>query len=90
MAGRTVLLNGKNVKLTVTEFALLRLLVLHAGRVLTHRQIMKEIWGPANIERTNYLHVYMTYLRGKIEANPSEPRLLINEMKVGYRLMILE
>jgi two-component system KDP operon response regulator KdpE len=90
LAARTVRVNGKLVKLTVTEFALLRLFVRHAGKVLTHRQIIQEIWGPANIERTNYLHVYMAHLRAKLEANPASPKLLINEMRVGYRLMLLE
>jgi len=87
LAARNVLVNGKPVKLTLTEFALLQLLIRHAGRVLTHRQIMQQVWGPANAERTNYLHVYMTHLRGKIEANPAAPQLLLTEMRVGYRLV---
>ncbi len=89
LAARTVHLNGKVVKLTMTEFALLRLFVRHAGRVLTHHQIIQQIWGPENIERTNYLHVYVAHLRAKLEPNPSAPKLLINEMRVGYRLVKL-
>jgi two-component system KDP operon response regulator KdpE len=87
LAARSVRVDGKLVKLTLTEFALLQLLIRHAGRVLTHRQIMQQVWGPANAERTNYLHVYMTHLRGKIEANPAAPKLLLTEMRVGYRLV---
>jgi two-component system KDP operon response regulator KdpE len=87
---RNVLVNGKPVKLTMTEFTLLSLFVRHAGRVLIHRQIMQEVWGPQNLERTNYLHVYMAHLRGKIEADPSAPQLLVNEPGVGYRLVVSE
>jgi two-component system KDP operon response regulator KdpE len=90
LARRTVHVNGKFVKLTMTEFALLRLFVRHAGKVLTHHQIIQQIWGPENIERTNYLHVYVAHLRAKLEPNPSSPKLLINEMRVGYRLAVLE
>jgi two-component system, OmpR family, KDP operon response regulator KdpE len=90
LAARTALVNGKHVKLTMTEFALLRLFVSHAGKVLTNRQIMQEVWGPANLDRTNYLHVYIAHLRAKLEADPANPKLLVNEMRVGYRLMILE
>ena len=87
---RNVLVNGKPVKLTMTEFTLLSLFVRHAGRVLIHRQIMQEVWGPQNLERTNYLHVYMAHLRGKIEADPSAPQLLVNEPGGGYRLVVSE
>jgi two-component system KDP operon response regulator KdpE len=86
---RTVLVNEKPVKLTMTEYALLSLFVRHAGKVLIHRQIMQEVWGPQNVERTNYLHVYMAHLRAKIETDPSAPHLLVNELGVGYRLVIL-
>jgi two-component system, OmpR family, KDP operon response regulator KdpE len=86
LAARTVTVSGRPVKLTGTEYALLRLLVRNAGKVVTHPQIMEAVWGPGNREKTHYLHVYMTYLREKIEAVPSKPELLLTEARVGYRL----
>jgi two-component system, OmpR family, KDP operon response regulator KdpE len=86
LASRAVKVNGKLVRLTGIEFALLRLFVRHAGKVLTHDQIMKEVWSPAHVGRIHYLHIYMTHLRQKLEANPAEPKLLITEPRVGYRL----
>jgi two-component system KDP operon response regulator KdpE len=88
LASRSVTVNGKPVKLTGTEYALLRLFVRNAGKVLTHPQIMEVVWGPGNRSKTHYLHVYMTYLRGKIEAVPARPELLLTEARVGYRLII--
>jgi two-component system KDP operon response regulator KdpE len=87
LTARVVTLKGKEVKLTATEYSLLRLLVQHAGRVLTHRQILKEVWGPAYVEQTHYLRVYMAHLREKLEQNPSKPQLLVTEPGVGYRLV---
>ena len=87
LVSRTVKVEGKPVKLTATEYALLQLFVRHAGKVLTHRQILKEVWGPTYVEQTHYLRVYMTHLREKIEANPAEPELFITESGVGYRLL---
>jgi two-component system KDP operon response regulator KdpE len=87
LAGRTVMLNGKMVKLTATEYSLLRLFVQHAGKVLTHRQILREVWGPNYTEQTHYLRVYMTHLREKLETEPSSPTLLITEPGIGYRLV---
>ncbi|HYW85469.1 MAG TPA: response regulator [Spirochaetia bacterium] len=85
---REVRVDGELVKLTPTEYGLLRILVQHAGRVVTHGLILRELWGP-NIEQdTNYLRVYVTGLRKKIEENPHMPRLLITEPGVGYRLMV--
>jgi len=86
LASRSVQVSGKPVKLTGTEYALLRLFVRNAGKVLTHPQIMSAVWGPGHQDKTHYLHVYMTYLREKIEAIPSKPALLITEARVGYRL----
>jgi two-component system KDP operon response regulator KdpE len=86
LAMRTVKVNGKAVRLSPTEFSLLRLFVRHAGKVLTHPQIMEEVWGEKCLERVNYLHVYVTHLREKIEANPAKPEILLNEPRVGYRL----
>ena len=86
---REVKIRGEPVKLTPTEYSLLRLFVQHAGRVLTHRQIMREVWGPNAEEETNYLRVYVTGLRKKIEEKPQMPELLITEPGVGYRLRVL-
>jgi two-component system KDP operon response regulator KdpE len=86
LASRSVTVNGKPVKLTGTEYALLRLFVRNAGKVLTHPQIMEAVWGPGHQNKTHYLHVYMTYLREKIEAVPARPELLVTEARVGYRL----
>ncbi|MDB6066519.1 MAG: kdpE [Pedosphaera sp.] len=87
LTSRSVKVKGKMVKLTATEYALLQLFVRHAGKVLTHRQILKEVWGPTYVEQTHYLRVYMTHLREKLEDKPSEPELLITESGVGYRLV---
>jgi two-component system KDP operon response regulator KdpE len=90
LAARVVKLKGKEVKLTATEYSLLRLFVQHAGRVLTHRQILREVWGPNYVEQTHYLRVYLAHLREKLEANPAQPELLITEPGVGYRLVSKE
>jgi two-component system KDP operon response regulator KdpE len=87
LAARRVTTKGKAVKLTATEYSLLRLFVQHAGKVLTHRQILREVWGPNYVEQTHYLRVYMAHLREKLEAEPSRPTLLITEPGVGYRLV---
>ena len=84
---RTVRLEAKEVKLTPTEYSLLRLFVTHAGKVLTHNFIMREVWGPNAASQTHYLRVYMKHLREKLEKIPAEPQLLITEPGVGYRLM---
>jgi two-component system, OmpR family, KDP operon response regulator KdpE len=88
LTSRTVKVEGKQIKLTATEYALLQLFVRHAGKVLTHRQILKEVWGPNYVEQTHYLRVYMTHLREKLERKPSAPELLVTESGVGYRLMV--
>lgn len=85
---RLVTRRGEPVKLTPTEYALLRLLVQHAGRVLTHRQILKEVWGPAYSEENHYLRVYFSQLRQKLEENPALPKYLLTEPGVGYRLAV--
>jgi len=84
---RRVSVKGREVKLTATEYALLRLLVRHADRVLTHRQILKAVWGPNATDQTHYLRVYMARLREKIELVPSRPTLLVTEPGIGYRLI---
>ena len=86
---REVKVAGEAVKLTPTEYGLLRLFVQHAGRILTHRQLLREVWGPNMDEETNYLRVYITGLRKKIESNPQMPELIVTEPGVGYRLRIL-
>jgi two-component system KDP operon response regulator KdpE len=87
LANRQVLLGGKEVKMTPTEYSLLRLLVRNAGKVVTHRQILKEVWGPNYGDQTHYLRVYMAHLREKLEANSSRPERLLTEPGVGYRLV---
>lgn len=78
---------GAEVRLTAKEYALLRLLVQHRGKVVTHRQILRELWGPANEENTHYLRVHMTHLRQKLETDPHRPRHLRTEAGIGYRLV---
>jgi two-component system, OmpR family, KDP operon response regulator KdpE len=75
----------REIKLTATEYALLRLFVRHPGRVLTHRYILREIWGPKSEEHRQYLRVYVTHLRQKIEPNPTNPSLIRTEPGIGYR-----
>jgi two-component system KDP operon response regulator KdpE len=87
LAGRRVTVKGQEIKMTPTEYSLLRLLVRNAGKVVTHRQILKEVWGPNYAEQTHYLRVYMAHLREKIEADPSRPEILVTEPGVGYRLV---
>jgi two-component system, OmpR family, KDP operon response regulator KdpE len=86
LAHRQVTRKGEPVKVTPTEYALLRLLIQHAGRVLTHRQILKEVWGPDYMDETHYLRVYFAQLRQKLEADPTRPQLILTEPGVGYRL----
>ncbi len=89
LTARLVRRKGREVKLTATEYSLLRLLVQHAGKVLTHRQILREVWGPTYVEQTHYLRVYVAHLREKLEADPTRPRLLLTEPGIGYRLLEL-
>ncbi len=81
-----VRVRGEPVHLTPIEFRLLLVLAKHAGRVLTHRQILQEVWGPNAGSQNQYLRVYMTHLRRKLEVDPARPKLLLNEPGVGYRL----
>jgi two-component system, OmpR family, KDP operon response regulator KdpE len=83
---RQVTLGSEEVHLTPIEYRLLTTLVKYAGRVLTHRQLLREVWGPNASEQTQYLRVYMGQLRHKLEQNPSRPRYLLTEPGVGYRL----
>ena len=86
LTARVVTRAGREIKLTATEYALLRLFVRHTGRVLTHRYILREIWGPKSEEHRQYLRVYVTHLRQKIERDPAAPELVKTEPGIGYRL----
>jgi two-component system KDP operon response regulator KdpE len=81
-----VLVDGKQVHLTPTEYRLLTTLVKHAGKVITHRQLLKEVWGPDSVYENHYLRVFMAQLRQKLESDPARPRCLLTEPGVGYRL----
>jgi two-component system KDP operon response regulator KdpE len=83
---RQVFVSGKEVHLTPIEYKLLTTLIRYAGKVLTHRQLLKEVWGPLHVEEGHYLRVYMRQLRNKLEKNPAQPRYLVTELGVGYRL----
>jgi len=85
LTARVVKRAGHEIKLTATEYALLRLFVRHPGRVLTHRYILREIWGPKSEEHRQYLRVYVTHLRQKIEPDPTKPSLIRTEPGIGYR-----
>ena len=85
LASRRVSRRGEEIKLTATEYSLLRLFVRHSGKVLTHDQILREVWGPGHEGRTHYLRVYVAHLRDKLEQNPSQPALFLTEPGVGYR-----
>jgi two-component system, OmpR family, KDP operon response regulator KdpE len=78
---------GQPVHLTPIEYRLLTLLAANAGRVMTHRQILREVWGPAYVEHEHYTRIYMGHLRRKLEADPAQPRFLLTETAVGYRLV---
>jgi two-component system KDP operon response regulator KdpE len=84
----TVTLDGRPITLTPTEYRLLSMLARHAGRVLTHRQLLREVWGPQCTHQDHYVRVYITHLRRKIEPDPAQPRLLLTEPGVGYRLAL--
>jgi len=86
LATRQVFVDRKEVHLTPTEYRLLTTLVAHAGKVLTHRQLLKEVWGPDSVHETQYLRVFVNQLRQKIEKDPARPRCLLTEPGVGYRL----
>ena len=87
-SARQVWLNGEQVRLTPLEYKLLVTLTKHAGKVVTHRQLLSEVWGAEYSEDAQYLRVYMGYLRRKLEPDPNAPRLLMTEHRVGYRLVV--
>jgi two-component system KDP operon response regulator KdpE len=87
VAQRVVTVGGARVKLSPHEFDLLRVLAQNQGKLLTHRMLLREVWGPAYQVEANYLHVYVSHLRRKIEPDPSSPRYLLTEPGAGYRLI---
>ena len=87
-SSHTVLVSSQEVKLTATEYGLLKLLALHAGKVVTHKQLLRELWGPNAEEQSQYLRVYMMHLRKKIELPEAADKLLRTESGIGYRLVI--
>ena len=84
---RRVTRGGAEVHLTPIEYRLLLVLVANVGRVLTHRQLLREVWGPSHAEQSHYLRIYMGHLRQKLELDPAQPRHLLTETAVGYRLV---
>ena len=83
---RHVAVGGAEVRLTPTEYKLLTTLIRHAGKVVTHQQLLREVWGPAHTDQAHYVRIYMAHLRHKLEAEPARPRYLLTEPGVGYRL----
>lgn len=84
---RRVTVEGDEVKLTPTEYEIIKMMMQHAGKVITHKQLLKAVWGNAYQQDTHYIRVYIAQLRRKIEQNPTQPRYIITESGVGYRLM---
>ena len=84
---REVAVDGVAVKLTPIEYRLLTTMVKHAGRVLTHHQLLTEVWGPQQAEQAHYLRVYAAQLRRKLEADPARPRYILTEPGIGYRFI---
>ena len=87
LAAKLVQVNGEVVHLTPIEYRLLVALIRHAGCVLTHRQLLQEVWGPAHAESSQYLRTYMAHLRHKLESDPAQPEYIVTETGVGYRLL---
>lgn len=86
LANRRVHRDGDEVHLTPIEYRLLTLLIAHSGKVLTHRYLLREVWGPSHVDNTHYVRIYMKALRYKLERDPSRPELFLTEAGVGYRL----
>lgn len=85
---RLVRRSGVEVHLTPIEHRLLTVLISNAGRVMTHRQLLREVWGPSHTDQSHYLRIYMGHLRQKLEADPAQPRHFVTETAVGYRLLV--
>ncbi|MBX3515306.1 MAG: response regulator [Xanthobacteraceae bacterium] len=86
LANRAVFIDGERLSLTRKEFRLLQILAQHAGNVVTHSQLLKEIWGAGHDQDSHYLRIFVRKLRQKIEVDPTQPKLLLTELGVGYRL----
>jgi two-component system KDP operon response regulator KdpE len=86
LAARAVLLNGTRLTLTPKEYRLLQVLAQHAGNVVTHQHLLKEVWGSIHVQDTHYLRIFVRKLRQKIEPHPDSPKILVTELGVGYRL----
>jgi two-component system, OmpR family, KDP operon response regulator KdpE len=84
---RIVCRKGSEIHLTPIEYRLLSVLIANAGRVMTHRQLLREVWGPSHAEQAHYLRIYMGHLRQKLEVDPAQPQHLLTETAVGYRLL---
>ncbi|MDO8328869.1 MAG: two-component system response regulator KdpE [Fluviicoccus sp.] len=87
LANRVVERDGEPVHLTQVEFRLLQMLATHPGKVLTYRQLLREVWGPQHVESNHYARIYMGHLRQKLEENPAQPRFFLTETGIGYRFM---
>ena len=87
LANRRVTRDGADIHLTQVEFRLLAMLLAYPGKVLTHRQLLREVWGPAHVEHNHYVRIYMGHLRQKLEADPARPRHLLTETGIGYRFV---
>jgi two-component system KDP operon response regulator KdpE len=87
LAARRVLVGDSEVHLTPNEYKLLQILLKHRGKVLTQRQLLNEVWGPEHLDEREYLRVFMSQLRHKLENDPAHPKFLITEPGVGYRLL---
>lgn len=88
LARRAVTRAGEAVSLTPVEYRLLTLMLQHAGKVLTHRQLLQEVWGPGHADRSHYVRLYVGYLRKKLETNPARPEHIVTETGVGYRFVL--
>ncbi|MGH8508518.1 MAG: two-component system response regulator KdpE [Gammaproteobacteria bacterium] len=87
LVARTVEKAGRALRLTPIEYRLLLLLIANVGRVLTHRQILREVWGPSHADHSHYIRIYMGHLRQKLEDDPTQPKHILTETAIGYRLI---
>ena len=85
LSRRTVHRNGEPIHLTALEYRLLTVLIANAGRVLTHRQLLKDVWGPSYVESSHYVRIYVGHLRQKLEVDATQPRFILTETGIGYR-----
>jgi two-component system KDP operon response regulator KdpE len=88
LSRRTVDRAGEHVHLTATEYRLLACFIANVGRVLTHRQLLRDVWGPASVQSNHYVRIYVANLRRKLEHDPAQPRHLVTETGIGYRFQL--